>query len=415
MTDPGDLLTDPAAMRAADLASLLPAAATAGAQVRATVGALTGALESLDGFRPRSLLIIADGRAVHDAALAVALLGPRCPIPVLIGAELPTWVGALDVVVVLESGTPGEAAAAAVARRRGAIVLVRGAANGDLAEAVTGDVQVPPIGVPEALAGPGRLAFLLAVASACRLLQPALTEPIADAVADLLDAEALACSPLTDSFVNPAISLADHLLNAVAVVAGLDPAGRALGAHAAAVLSEVGAVPATGVGALQLTQSAGLMRLMGTPRDVFADPFEDSVEPVLLRPLVLRVDRPTDERFAQLASAWLRSLTAALPTAVVIDGQELSLVTGTAAGVVPSDTAASSAGELTGWARQWATAALMMTRLDFAAVYCGLPAGQVAPADAPAGLGPHAGSRHLLTPDTVVTSYRDEEAFDQWN
>ena len=66
-------------------------------------------------------------------------------MPVVVRAELPLWVGALDVVVVLESGTPTEGAAAGVAHRRGAAVLVRGSARGPLAEAVPG-AAVPAAG-----------------------------------------------------------------------------------------------------------------------------------------------------------------------------------------------------------------------------------------------------------------------------
>lgn len=412
MADQVDILGEPDLLQTSDRAALLPAAATAGAQVRSTYATLGDLVVELADLRPRALLIIADGRAVHDAALFAALLGPLCAVPVLIRAELPLWVGALDVVVVLESGTATEASAAAVAKRRGATVLVRGAVRGGLAEAAPGQLYPPRVGVPEVLAGPGRLTFLLRVASALGMLRPALTDEAAETVADLLDIESLACAPQTDAFVNPAISLAQRFAAAELVLVGVDPVAEHLARHAALAMAELGGVPVAAFGATQLVQSAALMTRLGRRRDIFADPFDDGPgeDRAPMLPIILRVTRPADERLAQLASAWFGSLKTALPTALILDGPELSLA--------PLETALPEQpvhAEPTGWLRDWTSVALMMLRLDFAAVYLGVAEGQVPAVDAPAGLGAHDGARHLLEPDTVVTSYRDEEDFDRWN
>ena len=406
-----DLLSSPEVLRAADHAALLPAAATAGAQVRATLAALPRIADQLADLRPRALVVIADGRAVHDAELVAALLGPQCPVPVIVRADLPLWIGALDVVVVLQSGTPGEGAAAGLAHRRGAAVLVRGSSRGALAEAVPGLLYPPPIGVPEALAGAGRVAFLVMVASVLGMVRPALTPDVVEAVAELLDTEAIACGPQTDAFVNPALSLAQQLLAADPVLAGLDQMGRRLAAHASTTLAELGGAAAAAVGALELSQATGLMARLGRHRDVFADPYDDPAAdrlPVL--PILLRVGRPADEALARAGSAFLGSLQRALPTAVLLDGPELSLApVGTGLPGQPVRV------ELTGWSREWASVALMMARTDFTAVYVGIAEGQEPPLDAPAGLGAHDGARHLLEPETVVTTYRDEEETDRWS
>ncbi len=411
MPEPTDLLGTPTALRAGDHAALLPAAATAGAQVRATCAALAEITERLADVRPRALVIIADGRAVHDAALVAALVGDRCPVPVVVRSELPLWVGALDVVVVLESGTPTESAAAGVAHRRGAAVLVRGSTRGPLSEAVPGLLYPPPVGVPESLAGPARVAFLLIVASVLGMVRPVATAAAVAAVAALLDAEAIACGPQTDAFVNPALTLAQQLLAADPVLVGLDAMGRALAGHAAVTLAELGGASAAAVGGLELSQAAGLMSRVGRRRDIFADPYDDPASdrlPVL--PLLLRVGRPSDEALARAGSAFLGSLQRALPTAMLLDGPELSL-----APASDGLTGQPAAVELTGWVRDWASAALMMSRLDFTAVYVGIAEGQVPPLDVPAGLGVHDGARHLLEPETVVTTYRDEEEIDRWS
>ncbi|WP_111766326.1 hypothetical protein [Nakamurella deserti] len=411
MSDPVDLLGAPAALRAADHAALLPAAATAGAQVRATCAVLPQIAEQLADVRPRALVVIADGRAAHDAELVAALLGPQCPVPVVVRPDLPLWINALDVVVVLESGTPTEGPAAGLAHRRGAAVLVRGSARGSLAEAVPGRLYPPPVGVPEVLAGPGRVAFLLMVASVLGMVRPALTAEVVESVAELLDTEAIACGPLTDAFVNPAVSLAQQVLTGDPVLVGLDQVGHRLAAHAAVALAELGGATAAAVGALDLSRSAALMSRLGRRRDIFADPYDEPAAdrlPVL--PLLLRVVRPADEALARAGSAFLGSLQRALPTAVLLDGPELSLA--------PVDTGLPDRpprAELTGWSRDWASVALMMTRMDFTAVYVGIAEGQVPPLDGPAGLGVHDGARHLLEPETVVTTYRDEEDLDRWS
>jgi hypothetical protein len=411
MPEPTDLLASPAALVAADSAALLPAAATAGAQVRATWADLSPITEQLAHVRPRALVIIADGRAVHDAELVAALVGAQCPVPVVVRAELPLWVGALDAVVVLESGTPTENSAAGIAQRRGAVVLVRGSARGPLSEAVPGSVYPPPIGVPEVLAGPGRVAFLLIVASALGMVRPGLTTGVVEAVAELLDAEAVACGPQTDAFVNPALSTAQQLLAADLLLVGLDQPGRRLAEHAAVALAELGGASAAALGALELSQAGGLMSRLGRRRDIFADPYDEpAADRLPILPLLLRVGRPADESLARAASAFSGALRRALPTAIVFDGPELSLA--------PVDTGLPDEpprAEPAGWAREWASVALMMTRLDFTAVYLGIAEGQVPPLDGPAGLGLHDGARHLLEPETVATTYRDEEGDDRWS
>ncbi|MEP6981234.1 MAG: TobH protein, partial [Nakamurella sp.] len=60
MPDPTDLLGAPGSLQAADHHALLPAAATAGAQVRATCAALPLIAEQLADLRPRAVVILAD-------------------------------------------------------------------------------------------------------------------------------------------------------------------------------------------------------------------------------------------------------------------------------------------------------------------------------------------------------------------
>ena len=293
-------------------------------------------------------------------------------------------------------------------------MLARAAARGQVAEAVPDAVYPPAVGVPEVLAGPGRLVFLLSAFSGLGLLRPAVDDEAVETVAELLDTESIACAPQTDAFVNPALTLAQQLVGHDVVLAGMGALSRSLAGHAATALGELGGTAALAIGAMELAQTAALMNRMATPKDIFADPFDDEggggVALAPLRPLLMRAGRSSDERVAQLAAARFRALRAALPSAAVLDGPEFSLsapVTG-----LPEQQVRP---EPTGWVRDWAAVALMTLRLDFAAVYLGIARGQVAPLDGPAGLGAHDAARSLLEPDTLVTSYRAEEDLDRWN
>src|SRR6476469_3647112 len=161
-------LHDPTTLLAADSGALLPAAALAGAQVRSSAEQVAARGEC---DRPRAFVVIGANSAV-DAALLAALLGERGGAPVVAAPTLPDWVGALDIVVVFAAAVDDMAAAEAAAKaaRRGATVLVRAAADGGL-----------------------------------------YPRPDFAAAADQLDAMAMACHPSSEFFVNPALTLAEHL------------------------------------------------------------------------------------------------------------------------------------------------------------------------------------------------------------
>ncbi len=242
--EPGiDVLTDPDELLRADRADLLLAVARAGAQLRSTAERTT----ALPADAPRGVLV-AGPTAVRDTALLCALAGPG-PAPWmtldLTGADAPscrpgsvrsTWSWCSPV-----TGTTRQP------RRsrprpdyRGAALVVRGAESGPVADAAGRALIGPGIPTPELLALPGRLALLLRVAGAAGLM-PAID---LDAVAAVLDAEALACGPAAESFTNPALALAQGLWAASPLLLGSDPVGRALAAHGAASLGLLAGVPA---------------------------------------------------------------------------------------------------------------------------------------------------------------------------
>jgi len=343
------LLHDPAALLAADGGRLLPAAATAGAQVRAISDQLP-LLPDLE--RPRAL-VVAGPSVATEAALLRALAGPQLAAPIVAVDRIPSWVGSLDTVVVLADQVHDMVAAAAVdtALRRGSTVIVRSAATGPVAAAgASGAVVLPvPIAVPEALAAHGRLSLLVSIAHRCRLL----AAPDLAAWADALDAVALACHPSAEEFVNPAVALAEYLVGGTALFIGADPIGDVLAALAAESLAQLAGRPAGVLGARAALASPAVLRRAATAKDdVFADPFDDA-QPAAAGVFI------TLEPDGQVA----RALTAALPSAPVVTPE--------------SDRPPTSV----------VAAAELLQRCTFTAVYLGIVAGQFAPLDNPDGLG----------------------------
>lgn len=375
-----DLLHNPAALAEADRGFLLPAAASAGAQVRAVADQLAG-LAGMD--RPRAMVVVG-ARAGVAVELLTALAGSHAPAPILAAGRLPGWIGALDVVVVLAAAPDDEEAVRAgeTARHRGAAVVVRGAAFGPVALAAAGDLLVPGIAVPEAMAGCGRFALVTGVAAACGLLRT----PDWAAVADLLDAVALACHPGAESFVNPAIGLAEHLAGGTPLLVGADPAADAIAGHAVAVLAEVAGLAATRIDSLAAAISPALLRRAAGTRDIFADPDEGSAA---LRTVLITAPE-LSHADQDLAAA--RSLRSAVPGAFAVTTEDLG-----------RDLPAPTGGEQPGGGRPdpLACALALVCRFDFAAVYLALLTGSPPPLDGPDGLGRRGTARTVLRPTVV--------------
>lgn len=409
-------LHDAAGLAAADPALLLPSAALAGAQVRATAEQVAA---FADFGRPRALIVVGANAAV-DTALLIALVGDA-PAPVVTGTTLPLWVGPLDIVVVLASLVDDIAAAeaAALAVRRGARVVVRSAGHGPVAEAAAGAVLLEPsVTVTEALAGPARLAVLAGVAAAAGFGR----RPDFLAAADQLDALAVACHPSSEFFVNPALTLAEHLSVGTPLIVGTDPIADALAGYtgrALATLSGTAAAP------LLSYQAAGSPPVLASaartdgPAGTFYDPYLDGdgeEEPGQTVSSVLVVGPAVDGGAAPPGAGWLpleslpafgaepvdpvhpaaprsplvAALQTALPRALTIGQEELpSRNDGPAGPDAPAPVRD---------AFSWTLA--MMARVDFAAVYLGLRSGARPPLDSPDGLGrPGSATLHLPTRD----------------
>ena len=243
-------LDDTEGLLEADRDGLLRAAASAGAQVRATAAAVEeGALESVAGHRPRTLIWVAGrGPAETAGAMLAASFSGVAGEPIVVAAESPPWIGPLDVLVVAgdDPGDPALVGAAATAVRRGAGVVVAAPYEGPLRDATAGRTAVlaPRLWVPDEF---GLCRYLAAGLATLQAVDPALNSDLT-ALADELDAEALRNSAGREVFTNPAKALAERMADRQVVLAGDCVATLSLARHGAAVLLRVAHQPVAAAG-----------------------------------------------------------------------------------------------------------------------------------------------------------------------
>ncbi len=222
-----DLLDDPDGIVAADPGSMLREVAAAPAQLReaAFTAAEVDLSATVDGGRPRALVVAGMGGSGVSGDVLGAVAGPGAPVPV-IGHKsygLPGWVGPADIVVAVScSGTTEETLSAAEeAVRRGCRVVGVGGAGSPLAVLVEQGrgtfLTVPGGRMPRAsiwaLSVPLlTLADALGIAHAPRA--------VLDDAADLLETLSDRYAADRDSFVNPAKSVALGLAERLPVLWG---------------------------------------------------------------------------------------------------------------------------------------------------------------------------------------------------
>ena len=224
-------LDDPELVEAGDPGGLLRQIASSAAQVRTSLRACEEA--GLSVARPRAVVVAAAGASACAGEVLEAVCGIRSPIQVAVvrGHQLPGWVGAADLVIgVSASGARQETLAlAGEAVRRGCDFMGVGPARSPLADLAA---QARGFFVPVE-SGPGRSQLwglsvpLLVVASRIGGLR--LPPDSYEATASLLEEISRQCRPSSESFVNPAKSLALDLAGTLPMIWG----GSALSAAAA--------------------------------------------------------------------------------------------------------------------------------------------------------------------------------------
>jgi hypothetical protein len=301
-------LDDVDGLLAADRDGLLRAAAMAGAQMRATAAALDeGVLEGLRSDQPPRTVSWVATRGVAEAAghLLAAALGGSMSAPMVVGSEVPPWIGALDVLVIAgdDAADPALVAAAATGVRRGARVVIVAPDEGPLREVAAGRAAVlsPRLRVPSDHASAfGLVRYLASGLAVLRVVDAGMQVDLA-ALADDLDAEALRNSAGRELFTNPAKTLADRMADRQVVFAGDHPATTLLAGHVATIMLRVGQTCVTAAGlsdALVAIQGGMAGGAVDYETALFHDEELDGPLPARLRTVVLTIG---DERSALVA------------------------------------------------------------------------------------------------------------------
>jgi hypothetical protein len=283
-------LDDTEGLLAADRDGLLRAASMGGAHVRAAAAALDeGALDSLRGDLPRTVIWVAGRGAAETAGTMLAATSGGAPTPIVIAADAPPWIGALDMLVVAgdDPGDPALVGAAASAVRRGARVVVAAPYDGPLRDATAGRAAVIEPRLPVA-DGFGLCRYLAVGLAVLQSVDPKLQVDLA-ALADELDAEALRNSASREVFTNPAKALVERMSRRRVVLAGDCAATLTLARHGCAVLLRIAHEVAAAAG---LTDA--LIALGAGAGSGFADPTESLFHDE-------EIDGPITERLRVLA------------------------------------------------------------------------------------------------------------------
>jgi Bacterial phospho-glucose isomerase C-terminal SIS domain len=359
------LLADPRALAALDTGGVLRSAAMAGAQVRSAAhGAGEAGVEAMRGHRPRALVLVRrPGTSGAAAALLTALLGPGCPVPVVVADTVPSWAGPLDVVWAHTADAEDAELADGIGRavRRGVEVVLSVPHDGPVAAAGAGRVRLiePRIPVPPGLDLPRALAVGLALVAALELL-PMPLDPQLDELADRLDAEAERNQPGNEPFMNPAKALALRVDGHTPLLWGTDAAAAAVAAHGAFALATHAGVVAHADEIGRAAQAAGLRRALEAAargQDIFHDPFADDLgEPDAAPPRLVLLATGDDDP----GQVTLRRTGRGWPSSDVLHPVE-EVPRGTRHAVL-------------------LRAAVLASRLDVAAVYLGLATRTIEPA-----------------------------------
>jgi glucose/mannose-6-phosphate isomerase len=220
-------LDDPELTEAGDPGGMLRQVASSAAQVRTAVRACDETdLSALSpDSRPRAIVTAGTGGSAFAGDALAAICGAGSPVQVtgVSGYQLPGWIGAADLVIaVSRSGQTAEVLALASEAARRGCGLVGVAAPGSPLQELTLHARgtfIPVIADGPARVTPWALTIpLLVIASQLGMarIDPAAYEAAAVALEDI----AHQCRPSSESFVNPAKSLALDVVGTLPVIWG---------------------------------------------------------------------------------------------------------------------------------------------------------------------------------------------------
>ncbi|HEY3877175.1 MAG TPA: SIS domain-containing protein, partial [Trebonia sp.] len=247
-------LDDTEIVEAGDPGGMLRQVASSAAQVRTALRACAEAdLSALSqDTRPRAIVVAGSGGAggsafACDALAAICGLGSPVQVTGVSGYQLPGWVGAADLVItVSRSGHTAEALAlAGEAARRGCHLIGVSAADSALRELVA---QARGTFIPVTTAGPARaMPWALTVpllVAAERLGVARIDDTAYETAAVAMEDVSHQCRPSSESFVNPAKSLALDLVGRLPLIWGGSPVAAAVARRFASQLAANAKYPA---------------------------------------------------------------------------------------------------------------------------------------------------------------------------
>jgi glucose/mannose-6-phosphate isomerase len=230
-------LDDPEIVEAGDPGGMLRHVASSAAQVRTALRACAEAdLSALSPeTRPRAIVVAGSGGAggsafACDALAAISGAGAPVQVTGVSGWQLPGWIGAADLVIaVSRSGHTAEALALAGEAARRGCYLVGVAAPGSPLQELTARARgtfIPVTTVGPARAMPWALTVPLLVC-ADRLGVARVDAAAYETAAAVMEDVSHQCRPSSESFVNPAKSLALDLVGRLPVIWGGSPVAAA--------------------------------------------------------------------------------------------------------------------------------------------------------------------------------------------
>jgi Bacterial phospho-glucose isomerase C-terminal SIS domain len=247
-------LDDQEIVEGGDPGGMLRQVASSAAQVRTAIRACAEAdLSALTPeTRPRTIVVAGSGGAggstfACDALAAICGTGTPVQVTGVSGWQLPGWIGATDLVIaVSRSGHTAETMALATEAARRGCDLVGVGAPGSPLEALTAQARgtfIPVTTVGPARAMPWALTVPLLVCAA-RLGVARIEDDAYEAAAAAMEDVSHQCRPSSESFVNPAKSLALDLVGSLPVIWGGSPIAVAAGRRFASQLAANAKYPA---------------------------------------------------------------------------------------------------------------------------------------------------------------------------
>ena len=223
-------LDDPELVESGDPGGMLRQIASSAAQVRTALRACdeTDLSALRPDSRPRAIVTAGAGGSAFAGDALAAICGPRSPVQVtgVSGYQLPGWVGAADLVfAVSRSGETAEVLALATeAARRGCDLVGVGAPGSPLQQSTLAarGTFIPVTSGGPARSTPWALAVPLLVI-ATRLGVARVDAAAYESAATAMEDISHQCRPSSESFVNPAKSLALDLVGSLPLIWGGSP------------------------------------------------------------------------------------------------------------------------------------------------------------------------------------------------